>query len=229
MGKENIEDNSDISSLEDLDAKGLISEIKKLRKENASRRTKNKELEETNVSLNEIITSNSEKFGELQAAFDSLDREHGLTKKKLESSSFVSLDTVNLLKREHEKAISDLSSEGSTLKTELSKEKNLRTAYNALNNKGYKFRNSQERLGFETSILSSKEDGDFKNVDEILVDVNSFLNDNFEPVSLPSSGPLPNKSRITPAVEIANIIAKGNLTQEDMNRMMELEKEIETT
>jgi hypothetical protein len=213
-------DDIDTSQYKTWKPEDFIREIKKLRKESGKWRINFREQKNANTEL-------SDNFAKLQKALDLLNNQHERLKKEVDSGAFVKVESVNVMRDTLIKDTKDFETKYNNAVAELSKERLLRDAYNSIHSKGYKFKNKQERIGFEASMLQTKKDGSLKTQEEIGDEVESFLTENFEPSKLPPPGP--KTSDTNPRQEIARLLARGDkITPEEVSRVRELEKKLET-
>jgi len=194
----------------------FVGEIKKLRRENASKRVRLRELSEKSAdsTLNITVNERDELRDKLQKLRD-----------RIETGEYVSSSSLELLKSAFLREKGEADSALALAREELTKERLLRDAYTKVYNSGYKFKNVQEQTGFEYFVLNKGKNGAFKSPEEISSSIDVFLKENFTPAQLPVAGPLPGSG--SPASEILRIMKKGKLASEDIKRICELEAQIE--
>lgn len=226
-------ENTEETDLLKLSNDELINKvIKPLRREAANRRIKNKELDGTINSLNDELKNTkegSEKQKELIAELEKVKEE-----KELADAS--ELEKLQKAAEKLAKENSELKSKSSIkdkeleiLKEDISKKSVSSTAFNVLNEVGYKFKNEFEKKGFLSVILKKKDDGSYRNEEEVKEIVDQFLKENFEPPKPSPGGPSggERKTGTSIEVELKQLLSKSRLTRDEMNRLKEIEVELE--
>jgi len=228
----------DFESTEETDLLKLSNEelinkvIKPLRKEAASRRVKNKELDTTISSLNEklkTVEEGSEKQKELIVELEKIKEE----KELVDASEVEKLQKVaEKLVRENEELKNKATNKEQELlflKEEVSKKTISSTALNNLTTKGYKFKNDFEKNGFLSVILQKKDDGSYRSEDEVKEIVEQFLKENYEPPKPSPGGPGGSERKIGLSVEeeLKQLMSKPRLSKDEINRLKEIEAELE--
>jgi len=200
----------------------FIEEIKKLRKENGDRRAKAKvELD----NYTELAAKKDEEIVKLASTLESTNNDYEKLQKETSAEQFIPLSSVELLKKQYADEKSTLESDYTKVRHDLAQAHLMKKVYNLIYTKGYKFKNEHERKGFEVTILSNKEDGSPKSEDDVQLEVNNFLKDNYKHVSLPPAGQVPNKADY--AGEIARLLNKPTLTPEEIRKVHAYEALIE--
>lgn len=218
-----------------LSTEDLINKvIKPLRREAANKRVKNKELEEEIASKKEELESTGKTLEEKETILNELKK----LKTEQDDKDATELEKVtnrlNTLEesvKEKDKLIEEKDVSLKSATDTISKNEVISVANDLLRKANYQFKNDFEKNGFLSVITGKKDAGKYKSVEEIQEVVEQFLEDNVTAPDAPPSGPSGGnkKTNLDLADEMRILINKppNLITKEDIQRMKELEREVE--
>jgi len=197
----------------------FIKAIRDLRDENAAKRIKIRELSDN-------VTELTSTRDELQSSLDTVTEELTGIKSTIDSGDMILKSVLDDAVKAHEIERDKLSNDVDTLKTGITKEKLLRTAYDMVHDADYSFRNKHERTGFESALLSKTDAGELKSEDDVKSEVESFLNDNYAAPPIPPAGPgVVRENNV--ASKVSDLMSKkGRLTPEEQATLRHLSGEL---
>jgi hypothetical protein len=212
---------------ESWESDDFISEILKLRQESGGRRIKLKKYEEDFSGLQEDLTTSQTtskvKIDTLSVALENLQKENKKLRGQISSDTTVSKEAAEEMRKEVVTERDALKVDMAALQNTLQKERILRIAYFEIYTNGYKFRNALERAGFEASVLTPEENGNFKSTETVQEEVQEFLTSNRQNVNIPIGGKLPVQNLQRNKVKRAQeLVKKKRLTPEEINELKAL-------
>jgi len=186
----------DESKLLELSKEELAEEIRKVRKEAASKRVENKTIKEQL----EILATKTKELENIAKEKDSVVSQLEKLKEDAQLANASEIEKLQHILEKKEKLIQERDGAIKLAERELEKKESVYkervirdTALEVIIDKGYKFKNTYEREGFLNSVVSRKTDGSYKTDEEVKEIAESFLSENFvAPDSVP---PAPNGNK----------------------------------